>query len=162
LEGQKKGAFCDGYDRRAIRETRLRGLLRSVNNRVRREFPLAYIPLVQRPRAWFHFRDERSAIRGVNRSKSHHRSVVFFTAHKCVSVYISRILEALSEDAGMVHVDYESYFASTDVSRYDHSFDPRFQKGAFREQGYYYGAFRWFHLLHPLMASDLFRYSRDS
>jgi hypothetical protein len=119
--------------------------LRPLAVRLRRRLPLAYMALVQRPRAFLRFRDERRSMRGESLSESRHPSVVFFTAHKCASVFVSRILHQLTQPAGLVHLNYEGYFALTDVRRYELFRSERFQQAAYKRSGYYYGAFRWFH-----------------
>jgi len=119
--------------------------LRSMVVQMRERHPLAYVALVQRPRAFIRFRNERGAIRGQSLSASAHPSVVFFTAHKCASVFVSRVLSRLAQSVGLSHLNYEGYFALTDVRRYKLFHEPRFQQTAYRKSGYYYGAFRWFH-----------------
>lgn len=119
--------------------------LRALAVRLREQHPLAYMSLVQRPRAYFRFGKERRAIRGERLTASAHPSVVFFTAHKCASVFVSRVLHRLAQSVGLVHLNYEGYFALTDVRRYELFHSQGFQHKAYKKSGYYYGAFRWFH-----------------
>jgi len=142
--GAKRPTLC----RETTRKESNGKVMRNIKNRIRIEYPaiqIAYVALLRKPGARFRFRNERMMMEGVDVAKSRHRSIIFFTAHKCASVYISRILKALSEDAKMTHIDFSLYFYFTDPSKRELFSNPAFLKNAFKKRGYYYGPYREFH-----------------
>lgn len=122
----------------------MKKIMRYIENQVRIKYPLIHLALFQKPRAHFRFRNERALMKGQDISKSHNKSFIFFTAHKCASVHISKNLKTLSENADMTHVNFDSYFSSTDDSKYKLFSNTKFLKNSFKKQGYYYGPFRSF------------------
>ena len=118
--------------------------LRALKGHLRERYPRLHLYLFQRPNARRRFRNERLAERGVALSQSNHHSILFFTAHKCASVYVSKLLKRLSEDAGMVHLDFDTYFHMSNEAEYRLFSEPRFLRRAIHPRGYYYGALRWY------------------
>ena len=66
----------------------MKKIFRYIENRVRSKYPSIHLALFQGPRAHFRFKNERMIMKGEDISKSHHKSFIFFTAHKCASGYI--------------------------------------------------------------------------
>jgi hypothetical protein len=125
-----------------MEEKWMRGTIRRVLKHVQSRWPTLYVAVIQRPRARFRFRDERRAAKGRGSSSSRQQSVMLFTAHKCASVYVSKILATLSRDAGLLPINYEAYFTHTDVSKRELLLDRGFLERAFSPAGYCYGPLR--------------------
>ncbi len=105
-----------------------------------RHFPRTYYQLVQRPRFKFRFRAEKRLADGVQLSSSSHPSIIFFTTQKCASRYVSSVISALAETAGMVHADYDAYVSMIKVPKLKNPFSPEGTlSSAFNSHGYYYG-----------------------
>lgn len=125
-------------------DARWRGALRGVERAVRHKLPLLHMVTFQRYSAYRRFRTERLVMRGERASTSDHPSILFFTTHRCASVFLSDALRALCDDAGMAHVDFDSYFDLTRVARYRIFSEDSFLTTAFHTTGHYYGAYRSF------------------
>lgn len=108
-------------------------------NRFLLKFNIIFTPILK----YFYFSNERKMFKGIDFSKSHHKSILFFTSQKCASTFLSNILESLCESEGMVSIRFSNYFK--DVDRSSWFSDRLFLNRAFINKGYYYGAFRAFH-----------------
>jgi hypothetical protein len=112
------------------------GLDRSFRTR----FPKLYYQVVQRPKLLFQFQTEKKLINGEKLSLSTNPSILFFTTQKCASRYVSRVITALAEHAGMVHADYDAFNAMLRPPREQNPFAVGGAiKVAFQPKGYYYG-----------------------
>lgn len=90
------------------------------------------------------FSKELSLLNGKINSDSSHQSILFFTLHKCASVYVQKLLYDLAEDAGITPVNFENYFwKSTKLPK---TVEKQL-KQAFKPVGYLYGPFRSTNLL---------------
>ncbi len=47
------------------------------------------------------------------------QSILFFTQHKCASVYVAKILKRLAMDSHMKRLDFENYFFNHPASEAD-------------------------------------------
>lgn len=103
-------------------------------------FPNAYYQLVQRPRTHFRFATERKLLLGAPLSRSRQPSILFFTTQKCASRYVSRVIAALANSAGLVHADYDAYVSMVRPPKKGDPFRPDGAlHTAFTAHGYYYG-----------------------
>lgn len=118
----------------------MKRLRTKVDLALRLRFPKLYYLLVQRPRNYFKFQTEKKLVRGEKLSESNKSSIIFFTTQKCASRYVSRVIQTLAENEGMVHADYDAYAA---MLRLKPEQNPFAQQGAmklaFQPHGYYYG-----------------------
>lgn len=85
---------------------------------------------------------EMALLGGRHGSKSDRPSVIFFTVHKCASVYASEILRKLAEDSGLTPIDFDSYFYLGGPSSIDVFHDTPRLGNIFKKRGYYFGPFR--------------------
>lgn len=74
---------------------------------------------------------------------SKHPSIIWFTAHKCASVYMTEVLQKLAPEVGMKHINYEGDFWINGKSFFEELKDNPGEK-YFQSYGYIYGAFRGF------------------
>ena len=74
---------------------------------------------------------------------SKHPSIIWFTAHKCASVYMTEVLEKIAQEVGMKHIDYETSFWISGKDLPQDIKDNPAEK-YFQPYGYIYGAFRFF------------------
>jgi hypothetical protein len=118
----------------------MKRLRSSLDRAFRLRFPKLYYQIIEKPKLHFRFRTEKKLIRGEKLSTSQQPSILFFTTQKCASRYVSRIIAALTEPAGMVHADYD---ALTTMVRLPREQNPFAENGtlklAFQPTGYYYG-----------------------
>lgn len=118
----------------------MRALIAGLDRSLRGRFPRAYYSLIQRPKFFFRFQNEKKLIRGVSLSKSEHPSILFFTTQKCASRYVSRVIQSLAQAEGMVSVDYDAFVTILRVSGTRHPYKPDGAlPSAFRSDGYFYG-----------------------
>lgn len=73
------------------------------------------------------------------------KSVIWFTVHKCASVYTRDILKKLANEAGMNYADYEGDFWLKGKHLKDVLADPQTAESLFEPEGYIYGPFREFY-----------------
>jgi hypothetical protein len=97
---------------------------------------------------YFYFKNERKMAKGVDFSKSNHKSILFFTTQKCASTFISNIFERLTSKERMKSIRFSNYLP--DVDRSVEFTNSSFLNRAFKPKGYYYGAFRKFHKIPSL------------
>ena len=84
---------------------------------VKRKFPEVY-----------HF------MKGMEKSTSINKSIVYFTVHRCASRYVANILGRFARDSGMVHLDIAGYtWHGGEVIRNSNEI--------YRKSGYYYGPY---------------------
>ncbi len=118
----------------------MKRLRSSLDRAFRLRFPKLYYQIIEKPKLHFRFRTEKKLIRGEKLSTSQQPSILFFTTQKCASRYVSRMIAALTEPAGMVHADYD---ALTTMVRLPWEQNPFAEAGAinhaFQQRGYYYG-----------------------
>lgn len=74
---------------------------------------------------------------------SKHPSIIWFTAHKCASVYMTQVLEQLAQEVGMKHIDYEGSSWFNGKNFFQELMDNP-AENYFQPRGYIYGAFRGF------------------
>lgn len=98
---------------------------------------------IQQRRVNSHFPQEVLLLNDKHKSNSSHQSIVFFTLHKCASVYVKKILFELAEDVNITPIDLAGYFWRSAKS-------PKLVenqvKRAFKPVGYLYGPFRTINL----------------
>lgn len=116
----------------------------SLNRRIENRFPLLSLYLYYKPRKYLQFRKERLYLKGKFFSKSEEQSIIFFTVHKSASVFINNLISSLIANKGLIHLDLDGYFSSTDRKKYKIYKDQKILESIFNEKGYYYGAFRSF------------------
>lgn len=90
------------------------------------------------------FSNEMSLDKGRDKSSLGEQSILFFTAHKCASVYVGEILRSLTGSAGMIPINLESYYAEAlgkSASTLSNSDKERFKR-LFQPSGYCYGPIR--------------------
>ena len=92
------------------------------------------------------FQNERLLCQGKGKSKSTHQSILFFTTHKCASVYTGTILKSLTKNIAMIPIDLESYVAeefdkqAKELSNQEK--EEIIRTEFFQSKGYFYGPFR--------------------
>ncbi len=89
-------------------------------------------------------RGERQLAAGKNPSISDKQSILFFTVHRCASVFMSRLLRELTSHSDMKHADFDAYFALQQIPVSDGFKRNGFVTTAFHKQGYIYGPMRSF------------------
>ncbi len=82
------------------------------------------------------------------------QSIIFFTVHKCASVYVNGILRQLTGDGGMIPIDFAKYLWQDGRSIQEILSNPKIAQQAFKPQGYFYGSFREFQ---PIPNLDQYR-----
>jgi hypothetical protein len=80
---------------------------------LRLAFPNLYYNLVQRPRLFFQFRDEKRLIAGRLQPHSPQTSIIFFTTQKCASRFVGSMLEQLAAGSSLLYADYDALVATT-------------------------------------------------
>lgn len=85
------------------------------------------------------YRNELSLIKGSHFSKSNTPSVLFFTAHKCASVFIGKTLRELTSEIELTPINPGAYFSSVGKSEEATKLEMALM---FRPTGYLYGPFR--------------------
>ena len=78
-----------------------------------------------------------------------HQSVLFFTLHKCASVYVKGILKEISQDSDITSVELDNYLLmsklpslNTIIDRHDIELQTKI-KNLFNPKGYLYTTFRY-------------------
>ena len=69
-------------------------------------------------------------------------SVLFYSYYRCGSMFLSRALRELALANGRQHLDYNSYFAKTDLAAGQQLSDAECLRRAFHPEGCYYGTLR--------------------
>lgn len=82
---------------------------------------------------------EISLLSGKHKSENLHPSILFFTLHKCASVYVKDLLFELAEDVGMTPINFGGYLWKSAKSPKE--LEEQLKK-AFKPVGYFYGPFR--------------------
>lgn len=72
-----------------------------------------------------------------------HTSIIWFTTHKCASLYMKDFLEQLAQEAGMKHIDFEGDFW-LDGKDFLEELIQHPEKQYFHSSGHIYGPFRNF------------------
>ncbi|MEG4034985.1 sulfotransferase domain-containing protein [Microcoleus sp. S36b_A4] len=74
-------------------------------------------------------------------------SIIWFTTHKCASVYATEILQKLAHDLGMTYVNYEGnlWEAGQSLGKLISSNDPEKINNMFKTTGHIYGPFRQYY-----------------
>lgn len=85
-----------------------------------------------------------SLLNGKHKSDSSHSSILFFTLHKCASVYVNKILYELVEDTDITPINFDGYFWKSTKSP---KTVEKQLKQAFKPVGYLYGPLRSLNLL---------------
>lgn len=119
----------------------LKNIYHSFNKKIKDKPFLLKINVLLVPLAkYFYFSTERKLRKGRDISQSNSNSVLFFTAHKCASTFLDDVFEKLGKPTNIVPVHFPNYFPDADE---DNIFeDSKFLNAAFKDKGYYYGAFR--------------------
>lgn len=103
-------------------------------------FPGLYLNLIQQPRNYFRFRNERVLASGLKLSESKQNSILFFTTQKCASRFVDQVITRLASVEGMVHADYDAYVTMTRIPKGSGVFaSQQNMRRAFHPIGYYYG-----------------------
>ncbi|NEQ65781.1 MAG: sulfotransferase domain-containing protein [Symploca sp. SIO2D2] len=63
------------------------------------------------------FSQEILLLKGKQKVDNHEQSILFFTTHKCASVYVANILKELIKDTKIIPIDLGGYFWKTGVSK---------------------------------------------
>lgn len=90
------------------------------------------------------FADEIALEQNKSQAQTAAQSILFFTAHKCASVYVGEILRGLTQSAGMVPINLESYYSEAlgkTASTLSKQEQQVFQ-AMFKPSGYFYGPIR--------------------
>jgi hypothetical protein len=93
--------------------------------------------------------------------ESKNQSILFFTAHKCASVYVNDILRKIVNDAGIIPIDFAKYLWQDGRSIKQVLASPQKAEKAFKSQGYYYGSFREFQPIPHLEQYQIILILRD-
>lgn len=109
---------------------------------VKRIYPFKLI--LQKKRIKAQFPNEIKLLKGQHESNNTHQSILFFTTHKCASVYVGNILKDLAQDIGMTPIDLDGYFWLSGKNRKSVFADSRKAGEVFKLSGYLYGPFRSF------------------
>ncbi|MGB3535683.1 MAG: sulfotransferase domain-containing protein [Microcoleaceae cyanobacterium] len=89
------------------------------------------------------------------------QSIVFFTAHKCASVYINNILRKIVSDAGVIPIDFAKYLWQDGRSIESILNSTQKAEKAFKPKGYFYGSFREFRAIPDLDQYKIILILRD-
>ncbi|MEZ2320219.1 MAG: sulfotransferase domain-containing protein [Microcoleus sp.] len=75
------------------------------------------------------------------------QSIIWFTAHKCASVYASEILQKLAEDVGMIYLNYEGdlWVKGQSLGKVISGNDSETSNNMFKTTGHIYGPFRQYY-----------------
>ncbi|MEZ2238913.1 sulfotransferase domain-containing protein [Microcoleus sp.] len=75
------------------------------------------------------------------------QSIIWFTAHKCASVYASEILQKLAEDVGMIYLNYEGdlWEKGQSLGKLISGNDSETSNNMFKTTGHIYGPFRHYY-----------------
>jgi hypothetical protein len=75
------------------------------------------------------------------------QSIIWFTAHKCASVYASEILQKLAEDVGMIYRNYEGdlWEKGQSLEKLIYGNDSETINNMFKTTGHIYGPFRQYY-----------------
>ncbi|MGB3405559.1 MAG: sulfotransferase domain-containing protein [Microcoleaceae cyanobacterium] len=92
---------------------------------------------------------------------SHDKSILFFTAHKCASVYVNGILRKIISDAGIIPIDFARYLWQDGRSIQEILADSKKAEKAFKPYGYFYGSFREFQPIPNLEKYQIILMLRD-
>jgi hypothetical protein len=112
-----------------------------ISAKLRKKYPIIVPYIIDKIKSlnYKRYENERKLVNGNDITNSTKTSIIFFTVHKCVSSYVKRIIKLLAEDAGMIHLDFESYFKKNESKKFS---DIIFMETVFKKQGYYYGSFK--------------------
>lgn len=89
---------------------------------------------------YFYFKEERKLVSGSSIPISDNNSVLFFTSHKCASTLINNILTDVSILNNLIPIRLANFLPG--AGRDKSLFNQKFLNSAFKDKGYYYGAFR--------------------
>lgn len=70
-------------------------------------------------------------------------SVFLFSTHKCASTFLTHLLSDLAKREGKVHIDVESYLATSPQKRDELYSEKIFTEILLSKKGYYFGVFRY-------------------
>ncbi len=132
----------------------------SIIRKLRNIYPISYIIHQRNLRRQFQPEILRLANRDMPKN-SQAQSLLFFTAHKCASVYVNEILRKIVQDAGIIPIDFAKYFWQDGRSIKQILASPQKAKKAFKSQGYYYGSFREFQPIPNLEQYQIILMLRD-
>lgn len=111
--------------------------------RALQRFPGAFL-LLNRARGELKFRRERRAFRGHLPAPSPQPSVLFFTTHRCASVYLSGVLKQMAQTVAMQQLDLEGFIAYKRDADYSLLGQAETLGKVFTATGVYYGPMRTF------------------
>jgi len=104
--------------------------------RLLRKSPLFGYPLLKK-----RFNNEILLLKNKHKNFNTHQSIIFFTLHKCASIYVGNILRKITKDAGMTAIKFPAYFFlfgnPEDVYQMKKA-----GKWTYKEKGYFYGPIR--------------------
>lgn len=90
------------------------------------------------------FANEELLLQGNSKPKINQQSILFFTTHKCASVYVGNLLRALAEDVGMTPINLAAYYTEV-LGQAPNLFSEQEMQEAvkvFHPQGYFFGPLR--------------------
>ena len=89
------------------------------------------------------------------------KSIIFFTAHKCASVYVNGMIRKIVSDAGIIPIDFARYLWQDGRSIQEILDSSQKTEKAFKPYGYFYGSFREFQPLPDLENYQIILILRD-
>lgn len=95
------------------------------------------------------FHNEKLLIQGKSKPKSTHQSILFFTTHKCASVYVNgTILTSLTKNIGMIPIDLMTYLQAEFGKQLKEVSNSEAEEilsvEFFQSKGYFYGPLRYY------------------
>ncbi|MFI5202919.1 MAG: sulfotransferase domain-containing protein [Flavobacteriales bacterium] len=106
--------------------------------------------LVTLPRAWYYWTfkhtQEKKYLRGQLKMELDSPSVLFFTLNKAGSNIAHWLIEPVLTKKGLVHIDWEGYWATNPEIRENRLFSNHPDGSLFKNTGFYYGPLR--HYVH--------------
>jgi hypothetical protein len=123
-------------------------------------YPINYILHKRNLRRQFKLEILRLADRDIPQN-SHAQSIIFFTAHKCASVYVNGILRKIVSDAGIIPIDFAKYLWQDGRSIQEILASSQKAEKAFKPYGYFYGSFREFRPIPDLEQYKIILMLRD-
>lgn len=91
------------------------------------------------------------------------QSIIWFTAHKCASVYASEILQKLAEDVGMIYLNYEGdlWVKGQSLGKLISGNDSETSNYMFKTTGHIYGPFRQYYPIPEMEKYQVIMMLRD-
>jgi len=112
-------------------------------------------------KAYFNFPNERRILTGKPINSNNAASVLFFTTHKAASTFFVRFFHDIAVHSGLIHLDFDSYFANRQIPVARATADPAFLERAYRPRGFLYGPMREMRQVPDLSSYKVFLFLRD-